>query len=326
MSIKVPPSDLPIYSFSSANEFEAFLDREHTTAPGFYLKIAKKSSGIPSVTATEAVEIALCFGWIDGRANGLDNHWWLVRYTPRRSKSMWSQKNVNTIGRLLEEGRVRPAGVAAAEAAKADGRWERAYAGPATITVPDGLATALAAEPAAASFFEGMKKTDRYALLLRVQTASPQSRAKRIEAFVQMLAEGKRPGASAKPAMKPKKNANIKKAYARRTALRQGSARRQLGNAHPVHDDQARRPRRAGLRCRPWVLSYRQRPLPRGLAVTLTQDKAENSIDADKDGEEDEYAQDDYIAKELERGTFRLTARVMFHVRLPAAVFSDRSL
>jgi Bacteriocin-protection, YdeI or OmpD-Associated len=119
---------------------------------------------------------------------------------------------VNTMGRLLEEGRVRPAGVAAVEAAKADGRWERAYAGPATITVPDDLASALAANPAAASFFEDMNKTDRYAVLWRVQTASPQSRAKRIEALVQMLAEGKRPGAPAEstadPTAEPKKSAD----------------------------------------------------------------------------------------------------------------------
>jgi uncharacterized protein YdeI (YjbR/CyaY-like superfamily) len=165
MSIKAPPSDLPIYSFSSADEFEAFLDREHTTAPGFHLKIAKKSSGIPSVSAVEAVEIALCFGWIDSRLTGSTINWWLVRYTPHRSKSIWSQKNVNTVGRLLEEDRMRPAGIAAAEAAKADSRWECAYAGPATITVPNDLATALAAEPAAASFFEDMNKTDRYAVL-----------------------------------------------------------------------------------------------------------------------------------------------------------------
>lgn len=250
MSIKAPPSDLPIYSFSSATEFEAFLDRENKTAPGFYLKIAKKSSGILSVSAAEAVEVALCFGWIDGRANGLDSNWWLVRYTPRRSKSIWSQKNVNTVGRLLKEGRMHPAGVAAAEAAKADGRWERAYDGPATITVPNDLTTALAAEPAAASFFEGMNKTDRYAVLWRVQTTSPRSRAKRIKALVQMLAEGKRPGAPAKPEVKPKENADMK-ANTRRAAVKQGSARRQLGNARPVHDDQARRPRRAGLRRRP---------------------------------------------------------------------------
>jgi hypothetical protein len=163
---------------------------------------------------------------------------------------MWSQKNVNTVGRLLEEGRMRPAGVAAAEVAKADGRWERAYAGPATITVPDDLATALATEPAAASFFEGMNKTDRYAVLWRVQTTSPQSRAKRIKALVQMLAEGKRPGAPAKPAAKPKENADVKKANTKRAAVKQGSGRRQLGSTRPVRDGQPRQPRRTGLRRR----------------------------------------------------------------------------
>jgi uncharacterized protein YdeI (YjbR/CyaY-like superfamily) len=251
MSIKSPPSDLQIHSFSSTNEFEAFLDRQSIDAPGFYLKLAKKSSGIPSVSAAEAVEVALCFGWIDGRANGLDSNWWLVRYTPRRSKSIWSQKNVNTIGRLLKEGRMRPAGLAAVEAAKADGRWERAYAGPATITVPDDLAAALSAEPAAASFFECLNKTDRYAVLWRVQTASPQSRPKRIQALVQMLAVGRQPGAPAKPVGKPNKNVDKRKINKRRAAVEEEPTRRQPGIARPVHDEQARPSRRAGLRPRP---------------------------------------------------------------------------
>ncbi|KAL9042567.1 MAG: hypothetical protein Q9214_003739, partial [Letrouitia sp. 1 TL-2023] len=198
MSTKALPSDLPIYSFSTANEFEAFLDREHAIAPGFYLKIAKKSSGILTVSAAEAVEVALCFGWIDGRANGFDDNWWLVRYTQRRPRSIWSKKNVGTIEKLVKEGRMRPAGMAAVEAAKADGRWERAYAGPATIEVPDDLAAALATEPAAVSFFENMNKTDRYSVLWRVHTASAQSRAKRVETLVRMLAEGKSPRAPAK--------------------------------------------------------------------------------------------------------------------------------
>lgn len=251
MSIQAPPSDLPIYSFSSANEFEAFLDRENIDAPGFYLKLAKKASGIPSVSAAKAVEVALCFGWIDGRANGLDNNWWLVRYTPRRPKSIWSQKNVNTIGRLLDEGRMRPAGLAAVEAAKADGRWERAYAGPATITVPDDLAAALSAEPAAASFFEGLNKTDRYAVLWRVQTASPKSRPPRIEALVQMLAVGRQPGARVKLGGKPKKNADMRKPKKSRVVAEELSDRKQLPSADLAQDDQARLPRRAGLRRRP---------------------------------------------------------------------------
>ncbi|KAF2095578.1 hypothetical protein NA57DRAFT_79297 [Rhizodiscina lignyota] len=193
MSIKALPSDLPIYSFPSADDFEAFLEREHTTTPGFHLKLAKKSSGIPSVSSSEAVEIALCFGWIDGRANGLDDKWWLVRYTPRRSKSIWSQKNVDTVSRLIEAGRMRPAGVECVEAAKADGRWVRAYAGPASITVPEDLTAALVAEPTAASFFESLNKTDRYSVLWRVQTASPKARANRIRTLVEMLAAGKKP-------------------------------------------------------------------------------------------------------------------------------------
>ncbi|KAJ5168491.1 uncharacterized protein N7482_004085 [Penicillium canariense] len=188
-----PPSDLPIYSFSTAQDLEAFLEREHSTASGFYLKLAKKASGLQSVSAAEAVETALCFGWIDGRANAFDENWWLARYTPRRTKSIWSQKNVNTVSQLIESGRMRPAGLAAVDAAKADGRWERAYAGPATITVPDDLAAALAAEVGAKSFFETLNKSDRYAVLWRVQTASPTVRAKRIDNMVQMLAEGKRP-------------------------------------------------------------------------------------------------------------------------------------
>jgi uncharacterized protein YdeI (YjbR/CyaY-like superfamily) len=249
MPNKAPPSDLPIHSFSSGNEFEAFLEREHKTAQGIYLKLAKKSAGIPSVSAAEAVETALCFGWIDGRANAFDDQWWLVRYTPRRSKSIWSQKNVNTIGRLLEQGRVRPAGVAAVEAAKADGRWERAYAGPATITVPDDLATALAADPAAASFFEDMNKTDRYAVLWRVQTASPQSRAKRIEALVQMLVEGRRPGATAELPAEPKKSADQMPAEGKRP----GAAAKPAVKAKKSADKMLAENKRPGAAVKPAV-------------------------------------------------------------------------
>src|SRR4051794_33145201 len=138
------------------------------------------------------VESLLCFGWIDGRANRLDDHHFTVRVTPRRAKSVWSRKNVEWVGRLTEAGRMRPAGLAAVDAARADGRWDRAYAGPATITVPDDLAAALAAEPAAKAYFEGLNATNRYAVLWRVHTAaSPATGAKRIATLVQMLAEGR---------------------------------------------------------------------------------------------------------------------------------------
>jgi uncharacterized protein YdeI (YjbR/CyaY-like superfamily) len=186
-------TDFETRVFPSAADFDAWLTTEHDRAPGVFVKIAKKSAGIPSITAAEAVEVALCHGWIDGRGNRVDDVWFTVRYTPRRSRSVWSQKNVETVARLIADGRMRPAGLAAVEAARADGRWDRAYAGSATITVPDDLAAALAAEPAAESFFAGLDKTNRYAVLWRVHTAgTPQTRAKRIAACVQMLAEGRR--------------------------------------------------------------------------------------------------------------------------------------
>lgn len=251
MPVKAPPSDLPIYSFPSTNELETFLEREHVAAPGFHLKLAKKSSGIASVSAAEAVEIALCFGWIDGQANGFDDQHWLVRYTPRRPKSIWSQKNVSTIGRLLEEGRVRPAGLVAVEAAKADGRWERAYAGPATMTIPDDLAAALMANAAASDFMGTLNKTNRYAVLWRIQTASPQSRAKRIETMVQMLAEGKLPGPSVKQAVELGKHDTGKTAKPKKASAKKSSTPRRAGDLQLMHGIRAERPRRAGLRQRP---------------------------------------------------------------------------
>ncbi|KAJ5155563.1 hypothetical protein N7492_008366 [Penicillium capsulatum] len=189
-----PPTDLPIHAFPTASALESFLEREHTTAAGFHLKFAKKASGIQSVSPPDAVATALCFGWIDGRANPLDEHYWLVRYTPRRPKSIWSQKNVATVTRLLAQGRMRPAGLAAVEAAKIDGRWDRAYAGPADMEVPRDFAEVLAGFPEAGRMFESLNKTERYAVLWRVQTAAPAVRAKRIGTLVGMLARGEKPG------------------------------------------------------------------------------------------------------------------------------------
>ncbi|KAL8947237.1 MAG: hypothetical protein Q9222_006461 [Ikaeria aurantiellina] len=246
MPEKVLPIDLPIYSFPSAAELEAFLDREHATAPGFHLKLAKKSSGIPSITAAEAVETALCYGWIDGRANAVDDSWWLVRYTPRRPKSIWSKKNVTTVGRLIEEGRMRPAGLAAVEAAKADGRWERAYAGPAGIEVPDDLTTAFAAAPAAAASFGSLNKSERYAVLWRIETASPKSRAKRIEVLAQALAEGKKVGAP----VKPKVVSGVKEVKTTRNAVKKSQIFRKVKSEEGADDDRRRPPLRAGLRRR----------------------------------------------------------------------------
>src|SRR4051812_20318332 len=188
------PTDLPVLGFPDQAALETWLEAEHATAPGLYVKLAKKGAGVPSVTYAELVESCLCFGWIDGRSNRLDDAFYLQRITPRRPRSVWSQKNVEAVEALTRSGRMRPAGLAAVEAAQADGRWARAYAGSATITVPDDLAAALAAEPAAQREFEALDGANRYAVLWRVHTAaSDGTRAKRIASLVQMLAEGRRP-------------------------------------------------------------------------------------------------------------------------------------
>jgi uncharacterized protein YdeI (YjbR/CyaY-like superfamily) len=187
------PTDLPVLDFADQAALEEWLEAEHASAPGAYVKLAKKGAGVPSVTYAELVESALCFGWIDGRSNRLDDRFYLQRITPRRSRSVWSQKNVAAVEALTRAGRMRPAGLAAVEAAQADGRWERAYAGAATITVPDDLAAALADEPAAQEAFATLDGTNRYAVLWRVHTAaSPATRAKRIAALVRMLTDGDR--------------------------------------------------------------------------------------------------------------------------------------
>ncbi|MCZ2858996.1 YdeI/OmpD-associated family protein [Blastococcus sp. VKM Ac-2987] len=187
------PTDLPVRAFADQAALEEWLEANGDTAPGLYVRIAKKGSGVTSVDWEQLVEVLLCFGWIDGRANRLDDTAYLQRITPRRPRSVWSLKNVQTVARLTEEGRMRPAGLAAVAAAQADGRWDRAYPGPATITVPDDLAAALDTAPGARAAFDGLRGVDRYAALWRVHTAAtPATRAKRITALVHTLTTGGR--------------------------------------------------------------------------------------------------------------------------------------
>src|SRR3954452_10153735 len=193
MRLVTTPSDLPVHRFADQAAFEAWLEAEHERSPGIYVLLAKKGAPEPTLKQSEMVESLLCFGWIDGRGNRVDDFYFTVRVTPRRAKSLWSKKNVEWVTQLAAAGRMRPAGKAAVEAAQADGRWERAYAGPASITVPDDLAAALAAQPAAREFFDSLDGVNRYAVLWRVHTATtPATRAQRIAALVQMLAEGRR--------------------------------------------------------------------------------------------------------------------------------------
>jgi uncharacterized protein YdeI (YjbR/CyaY-like superfamily) len=177
--------------FKNARAFETWLKKHHATADGLWLKIAKRGADEPSVTYPEAVEIALCWGWIDGQKKGLDDQHFLQRFTPRRARSVWSKINVDKVAALVEAGRMQAPGHAQVEAAKADGRWARAYDGARTSTVPEDLLAALEAEPKAKAFFATLNASNRYAVLWRIQTAvKPETRARRITQLVEKLARG----------------------------------------------------------------------------------------------------------------------------------------
>jgi uncharacterized protein YdeI (YjbR/CyaY-like superfamily) len=185
--------DLPVLSFPHRDAWAAWLEHNHADAPGLWLEIAKAGSGLPSVTRDEAVEVALCYGWIDGQGASVDERVWRQRFTPRRAASRWSRINRDKAEALIASGAMRPAGLREVERAKADGRWDAAYAGPRTMTVPDDLRAALDADPAAAAEFEELNAANRYAILYRVNDAKrPETRARRIENFVAMLARGER--------------------------------------------------------------------------------------------------------------------------------------
>lgn len=184
--------DLPILAFKSQLAWEEWLASQPATTKGLWLKLAKKSSGIASVSKAEAIDTALCHGWIDGQLDSFDGDFWLIRITPRQSKSRWSEKNRSRALDLIKLKRMRPAGLSEIERARKDGRWDAAYAPQSTAEVPDDLRAALAKNKKAARFFEKLDGTNRYAVLYRVHTAKKQeTRAARIATFVAMLAEGK---------------------------------------------------------------------------------------------------------------------------------------
>jgi uncharacterized protein YdeI (YjbR/CyaY-like superfamily) len=186
------PDDLPVKPFRTPAAWEKWLSA-HRDDRGVWLKIAKKDAGIASVTYAQALEVALCHGWIDGQKRGFDERFFLQRFTPRRPRSPWSRINVGHAERLVAEGRMRPAGLREIEAAKADGRWQAAYAGAATMAVPGELAAALAGNRKARAFFEGLDGANRYAFCWRVQSAKkPETRRARAEKFAAMLARGER--------------------------------------------------------------------------------------------------------------------------------------
>jgi uncharacterized protein YdeI (YjbR/CyaY-like superfamily) len=181
------PDDL-ILPFATSAAFDRWLAKHGTKAPVVWIKHAKKGSGEPSITWTEAVDVALCHGWIDGQAKPIDARYYLQRYTPRRPTSGWSKLNRERVARLITAGRMRPAGLAEVERAKADGRWDAAYDSPANAVVPDELTRALALHPTAQAAFAALNRTSRYSILYRLHTAKrPETRARQIDAFIAKL-------------------------------------------------------------------------------------------------------------------------------------------
>jgi uncharacterized protein YdeI (YjbR/CyaY-like superfamily) len=182
---------LPIVAFRSRESFEAWLDQQPSDAAGAWLKFARKSAREPGLTKAEAVDAALCYGWIDGQLDKYDDQYWLVRFTPRRGRSKWSQVNKMRATQLLAEGRMRKSGVAQIEAAKTDGRWDAAYAPASSAKVPADFQAALDANPQAANFFATLKGASRYAILYRIGSVKrPQTRARKIAEYVAMLSRG----------------------------------------------------------------------------------------------------------------------------------------
>ena len=178
-------------AFPSDEAWEAWLEEHHATSDGVWVKIAKKASGIPTVAYPQVLDIALCFGWIDGQRKALDEDHFLQRFTPRRARSRWSQINREKAEALTKAGRMRPAGLAEVERAKADGRWDAAYAGVRTMAVPDDLQAELDARPEAAAFFKQLSSQNRYSILYRLHDAKrPETRARRLAQFVAMLEAG----------------------------------------------------------------------------------------------------------------------------------------
>jgi uncharacterized protein YdeI (YjbR/CyaY-like superfamily) len=187
----VASDDISQLSFASPAEWEAWLEANHASSDGVWIKMAKKGSGIDSVRYPEVLDSALCFGWIDARREALDETHFLQRFTPRRARSRWSRINRDKAEKLIAEKRMRPAGLAEVQRAKADGRWAAAYEGQRTSTVPDDLRRELDARPRAAEFFAQLSSQNRYAILYRLQDAKkPETRARRLQTFVAMLEAG----------------------------------------------------------------------------------------------------------------------------------------
>jgi len=179
---------LPILLFERQDDWAAWLDEHHASSAGVWLRLAKKASDLQSLSYAEALDVALCYGWIDGQKNSYDESSWLQKFTPRGARSIWSKINREKAQQLIESGKMKPAGLKAIESAKNDGRWDGAYDSQSRATVPSDFQAALDGNPEASAFFATLNSVNRYAILFRIETAKkPETRAKRIQEFIRML-------------------------------------------------------------------------------------------------------------------------------------------
>ena len=186
-------ADYPILPCVSKTKWADWLARQHDKSTGVWLKLAKKDSGIDSVTYEEALDVALCYGWIDGQKKGFNDNYWLQKFTPRGKKSIWSKINTEKAEKLIASGEMKPAGLKVIEAAKQDGRWEAAYASQKTITIPEDFQAALEQSEKAKAAFSNLKSAERYSFLFRIHNAKkPETRAKHILKFIEMLEKGEK--------------------------------------------------------------------------------------------------------------------------------------
>ena len=186
-------ADYPILPFASKTKWADWLAKQQDKSSGVWLKLAKKDSQIDSVTYEEALDVALCYGWIDGQKKGFDDKYWLQKFTPRGKKSIWSKINTEKVERLIASGEMKPAGLKAIEAAKQDGRWEAAYASQKNITIPEDFQATLDKNKKAKAFFGTLKSAERYSFLFRLHNAKKaETRAKRIQQFIEMLEKGEK--------------------------------------------------------------------------------------------------------------------------------------
>jgi len=187
------PTELPIKPFASKTKWADWLAKQHDKSAGVWLKLAKKDSGLASITYEEALDVALCYGWIDGQKKGFDDKYWLQKFTPRGPKSIWSKINTEKAERLIASGEMKSAGLKAIDAARQDGRWDAAYASQKNMIVPEDFQAALDKNKKAKASFATLKSAERYSFLFRIHHAKkPETRGKHIQKFIEMLEKGEK--------------------------------------------------------------------------------------------------------------------------------------